>query len=249
MTTTISTRRASGFAAIYLAVALIAAMLYFLVGTNMPSVTDPAEQVQLLIDHQLGLHLMYLVAYVAFGIVLAVLVLGLYDRLAGFAPATARVASAVGLIWAGVLVASGMVFIVGMNSVIDLHTTDPAGAVVAWQAIYPVTLGLGGAGGEVLGGTWLLLVSLVALRGHVLPTWLTWVGLVAGAAGLVSTVPGLASVAVVFGLLVIVWLVGLGVALLREHPADAASTPAAPLVSTGLIGTGLMSPGLIETER
>ncbi len=129
MTTTISSRRASGFAALYLAVALVAAMLYFLVGTNMPSVTDPGEQVQLLIDHQLGLHLMYLIAYVGFGLVLAVLALGLHDRLAGIAPATSRVASAVGLIWAGVLVASGMVFIVGMNSVVDLHSTDPAGAV------------------------------------------------------------------------------------------------------------------------
>jgi hypothetical protein len=249
MTTTISTRRASGFAAIYLAVALVAAMLYFLVGTNMPSVTDPKEQVQLLVDHQLGLHLMYLIAYVAFGIVLAVLVLGLHDRLAGVAPAMARVASAVGLIWASVLVASGMVFIVGMTSVVDLHATDPAGAVVAWQAIYPVTLGLGGAGGEVLGGTWLLLVSLITLRGHVLSTWLTWVGLVAGAAGIISTVPGLAAVAVVFGMLVMVWLVGLAVALLREHPSEGEGTPATPMIKTGLIGTGLMSSGLIESER
>lgn len=230
MTLTSSSRRASGFAALYLAVALVAAMLYFLVGTNMPSVTDPAEQVDLLVDHQIGLHLMYLIAYVAFGLVLAVLALGLHDRLAGIAPATSRVASAVGLIWAGVLVASGMVFIVGMNSVVDLHATDPAGAVVAWQAIYPVTLGLGGAGGEVLGGTWLLLVSLVAWRGHALPTWLNWFGLIAGAAGLISAVPGLAAVAVVFGLLVIVWLVGLGVTLLREHPARVEDAPPASLV-------------------
>jgi len=218
MTNTISSRRASGFAALYLAAALVAAMLYFLVGTNMPSVTDPGEQVQLLVDHQLGLHLMYLIAYVAFGLVLAVLALGLHERLAGIAPATSRVASVVGLIWAGVLVASGMVFIVGMNSVVDLHSTDPAAAVVAWQAIYPVTLGLGGAGGEVLGGTWLLLVNLVALRGHALPTWLSWSGLIAGSAGIISTVPGLAAVAVLFGLLIIVWLIGLGVTLLREHP-------------------------------
>ena len=230
MTTTISSRRASGFAALYLAAALVAAMFYFLVGTSMPSVTDPGEQVQLLIDHQLGLHLMYLIAYVAFGLVLAVLALGLHERLAGIAPATSRVAAAVGLIWAGVLVASGMVFIVGMNSVVDLHTTDPAAAVVAWQAIYPVTLGLGGAGGEVLGGTWLLLVSLVTLRGHALPTWLSWSGLVAGTAGIISAIPGLAAVAVVFGLLVIIWLIGLGITLLREHPARVDHAPTASLV-------------------
>ncbi len=230
MTNTISSRRASGFAALYLAAALVAAMLYFLVGTNMPSVTDPGEQVQLLVDHQLGLHLMYLIAYVAFGLVLTVLALGLHERLAGIAPATSRAASVVGLIWAGVLVASGMVFIVGMNSVVDLNTTDPAAAVVAWQAIYPVTLGLGGAGGEVLGGTWLLLVNLVALRGHALPTWLSWSGLIAGAAGIISAVPGLAAIAVVFGLLVIVWLAGLGVTLLRERSPAVEDAPTAHLV-------------------
>ncbi len=231
MTLTNSARRTSGFAALYLGAALVAAMLYFLVGTNMPSVTDPGEQVQLLVDHQLGLHLMYVIAYVAFGLVLAVLALGLHERLAGIAPATSRVASVVGLIWAGVLVASGMVFIVGMNSVVDLNTTDPAAAVNAWQAIYPVTLGLGGAGGEVLGGTWLLLVNLVALRGHALPMWLSWSGLIAGAAGIISAVPGLAAVAVLFGLLIIVWFVGLGVTLLREHQALVEVAPTASLVA------------------
>jgi len=231
MPTMNSSRRASGFAALYLAAALVAAMLYFLVGTNMPSVTDPMKQVDLLVDHQFGLHLMYLIAYVAFGLVLAVLALGLHERLARSAPAAARVATAIGVIWAGMLVASGVVFIVGMNSVVDLHTTDPAAAVDAWQAIYPVTLGLGGAGGEVLGGTWVLLVSLIALRGHALPTWLNWLGLIVGATGIISAVPGLADVAVVFGLLVVVWFVGLGVTLLREHPANVADGPAERLVS------------------
>jgi hypothetical protein len=227
MTTMNSSRRASGVAALYLAAALVAAMLYFLVGTNMASVTDPVEQLDLLIDHQLGLHLMYLIAYVAFGLAVAVLALGLHERLGAIAPATSRVAAAIGVIWAGVLLASGMVFIVGMNSVIDLHETDPEAAVDAWQAVYPVTLGLGGAGGEILGGTWVLLVSVLALRGHALATWLGWLGVVVGAAGIISTVPGLAAVAVIFGLLVIVWFVGLGVCLLREHaaPVDAARAP------------------------
>jgi hypothetical protein len=230
MTTTISSRRASGFAAFYLAAALIAAMVYFLVGTDMPSVTDPVEQVDLLIDHQLGLHLMYLVAYVGFGIALVVLVLGLHERLAPVAPTASRVGAVIGVIWAGVLIASGMVFIVGMNSVVDVHAVDPSYAVNAWQAIYPVTLGLGGAGGEVLGGAWLLLVCAPALRSGVLPSWLTALGLIAGTAGIVSAVPGLTAVAMIFGLLVIIWFVGLGVALLRDHSQPLAET------SSSLVG-------------
>jgi len=225
-----STSRSTGFAALYLAAALVAAMIYFLIGTDYPSVTDPAAKVDLLLQNQIGIHVMYLIAYVGFGLALTVLALGLQAKLAATAPAAARVGAAIGLIWAGMLVASGVVYIVGMGSVVDLHATDPAAAVAAWQAIEPVALGLGGAGGEVLGGTWVLLVSLVALRGHHLPTWLAWLGLVVGSAGIVSTVPGLAGMAVGFGLLVIVWFAGLGVTLLRERPETSSRAHSTSLV-------------------
>jgi len=225
-----STSRSTGFAALYLAAALVAAMIYFLIGTDYPSVTDPAAKVDLLLQNQIGIHVMYLIAYVGFGLALTVLALGLQAKLAATAPAAARVGAAIGLIWAGMLVASGVVYIVGMGSVVDLHATDPAAAVAAWQAIEPVALGLGGAGGEVLGGTWVLLVSLVALRGHQLPTWLAWLGLVVGSAGIVSTVPGLAGMAVGFGLLVIVWFAGLGVTLLRERPETSSRAHSTSLV-------------------
>lgn len=232
ITTNSTQQRSVGFAALYLAAAYVAAMLYFLVGTGYPSVTDPVEKVDLLVTHQLGIHLTYLVSYLGFGLVLAVLVLGLHARLASAAPATARVASAIGLIWAGTLIASGMVFTVGMGSVVDLQATDPAAAVATWQAIEPVALGLGGAGGELLGGVWVLLVSLVALRGQALPKGLNWLGLVVGAAGIASTLPGLALPAgVVFGLLQLAWFAGVSIALLREHSAEVSRSEAVPLLS------------------
>lgn len=54
--------RVLGLAALYLAGALVAAMLYFLVGTDYPSVTDPAAKVDLLVQNVLGIHVLYLVA-------------------------------------------------------------------------------------------------------------------------------------------------------------------------------------------
>lgn len=232
MITTRTQQRSTGLAALSLAVALVVAMLYFLVGTDSLAVTDPAEKVDQLVTHQLGTHVMYLVAYVGFGLVLAVLVLGLHPRLSSIAPATARVASAIGLIWAGTLVASGAVYVYGMNAVVDLQATDPAAAVAAWQAIEPVALGLGGAGGEVLGGLWVLLVSLVALRGHALPRWLNGLGLAVGVVGIASTVPGLSAAVALFGLLQLCWFAGVGIALLRGHPEEVERSEAAPLVRT-----------------
>jgi hypothetical protein len=111
-----------------------------------------------------------------------------------------------------------MVFNAGMAAAVGLHGSDPAQAVAVWQAVEPVAQGLGGAGGELLGGLWVLLVSVAALRTGALPRPLGWLGVVIGAAGLLSVVPALNGLAYGFGLLQIVWLVWLGVVMLRATP-------------------------------
>ena len=135
-----------------------------------------------------------------------------------------------GLIWAFVLVASGMIFNAGMAAVVGLHGTSPAQAVAAWQAIEPVAQGLGGSGGELLGGLWVLLVSVAALRTGGLPRVLNWLGVAIGAAGVLSVVPALKDLGYGFGLLQIVWFVWLGIVMLRvsspRHAAEGASTRA-----------------------
>ena len=190
-------------------------MPYFLVFVKYQSAADTAGKVAVLAGNHNSMQAMYLITYVIFGIVLAVLALALYARLKDGAPVLMQAATAVGLIWAVVLVASGMIFNAGMAAVVGLHATSPAQAASAWQAIEPVTEGLGGSGGELLGGLWVLLVSLAALRTQGLPKVLNWLGVAIGAAGVLSVVPALNDVGIVFGLLQIVWFVGLGIVLLR----------------------------------
>jgi hypothetical protein len=214
-------QRVGGLAALYLALAYVAAMPYFLLFVKYPNVVDPAEKVALLAGHQGSMRVMYLISYVVFGIVLAVLAPSLYARLRDGAPILAKVATAVGLIWAFALVASGMIFNAGMAAVVGLHGTSPAEAVSAWQAIEPVAQGLGGSGGELLGGLWVLLVSAAALRTRRLPKVLNWLGVVIGAAGILSVVPPLKDLGYGFGLLQIVWFVWLGIAMLRTTPRRA----------------------------
>ena len=204
-----------GFAALYLAMAYVVAMSYFLVFVKYQDVVDPAEKVALLVGNHGSMQAMHLITYVIFGIVLAVLALALYERLRGGSPLLTQAATAVGLIWAFVLVASGMIFNAGMAAVVGLHGTSPAQAVSAWQAIEPVTEGLGGSGGELLGGLWVLLVSVAALRTRGLPKVLNWLGVVIGSAGVLSVVPVLKDLGYVFGLLQIVWFAWLGIVMLR----------------------------------
>jgi hypothetical protein len=215
-------QRVGGLAALYLAAAYVVAMPYFLVFVKDQGVVDPVGKVALLVGNHGSMQAMYLITYVIFGIVLAVLGLALYPRLRDGSPILTQVATAVGLIWAFVLVASGMIFNAGMAAVVGLHGTSPVEAGAVWQAIEPVTEGLGGSGGELLGGLWVLLVSVAALRTGGLPRLLNWLGLVIGAAGVLSVVPLFKDLGYPFGLLQIVWFVWLGIAMLRT------SRPAVP---------------------
>lgn len=216
-------QKRGGWAALYLAAAYLVAMPFFLGLVSYPSVHDPAKKVALLVSHHWSMHVMYLVTYVVFGVVLSVLALSLYERLKSAAPVVMQVATAVGLLWAFVLVASGMVFNAGMGAAVSLHPANPDQAVSIWQAIEPVAQGLGGSGGELLGGLWVLLVSVAGLHANGLAKPLGRLGVALGIAGLVSVIPPLKDAAFAFGIIQIVWFVWLGIVMLRTSKQPAQS--------------------------
>ena len=211
-------QKSGGFAALYMAVAYLIGMITFIVILDYVSMTDPAQKVVLLVDKQMVTFLTNLLMYVFFGVFLIVLSLALYDRLKPGAPALMQVATALGIIWAGSLIAGGMVANAGIAPVVALYAQDPAQAALTWQGIEAVANGLGNANGEILGGLWTLLVSLAALRAGGLPKGLNLLGLVVGAVGIISIIPGLTDLLTgVFGLSQIIWFVWLGIVLLRSN--------------------------------
>jgi hypothetical protein len=215
-----------GFAALYLAVAYLIGMVIFLVVLDYPSITDPAQKVALLVEMQMVTFSTNLLMYVFFGVFLIVLSLALYDRLKSGAPAIMQVATAIGIIWAGSLIASGMVANAGITPVVALYAKDPAQAALTWQGIESVAGGLGNRNGEILGGLLTLLVSLAALQAGGLPKGLNILGLLVGAVGIISIIPGLTELMTgVFGLSQIIWFVWLGIVLLRSNPGRAAQKP------------------------
>jgi hypothetical protein len=215
-------QKSGGFAALYLAIAYLIGMVLFLVVLDYPSLTDPAQRVTLLVEKQGIIFSSNLLMYVFFGIGLIVLALALYDRLKPSSPAIIPVACAIGMIWAGCLIASGMVSNAGIAPVVALYAKDPAQGALTWQAIESVANGLGNANGEILGGLFTLLVSLAALRAGKLPQGLNILGLLVGAVGISSIFPGLIGLSGVFGLSQIIWFVWLGIVLLRSNPGKTA---------------------------
>jgi hypothetical protein len=216
-------QKMGGIAALYEAAAYVVAMVGFLLVVDVSSVEDPVQKVALLVDNQAFLTLMHFLTYVVWGVFLVVLTIALYERLKDGSRAIAQIATAFGLIWAGLVIASGTLFNVGMANVVELYAKDPALAATVWLAIDSVFTGLSGI--EIVGGTWMVLVSWAALRGGGLPKALNYFGLVVGVAGLITLVPGLEMMALVFGLGQIVWFVWVGIVMLRSNPTAEAEEP------------------------
>ena len=211
-------QKLGALAALYLAVAYLSGMVIFIAVLDYPSLTNPAQKVALLVEMPMVIFATNLLMYVFFGVVLIVLALALHDRLQAGAPALMQVATALGIIWAGALIASGMVANAGIAPVVALYATDPTQAALTWQSIEIVASGLGNGNGEILGGLWTLLLSVAALRAGALPKGMNLLGLAAGAVGTLSLIPGLTDMLTgIFGLSQLIWYVGLGIVLRRSN--------------------------------
>jgi hypothetical protein len=216
-------QKMGGFAALYSAAALLFAMVGYLLVLDTLADVDSVQKVASLVDNQAFYYILNLIAYVFWGLFIVVLALALYERLKAGSPALMQTATAIGLIWACIVIASGQVSNTGMDTVVDLYRTDPAQAGTVWLAISSVANGLSSAGGEILGGTWILLVSWAALRGRGLSRGLNYFGAVVGAMGLLSAIPVISvSGTVIFGLGKMVWSLWLGIVMLRNKTSAAA---------------------------
>lgn len=203
-----------GVSALLLAATFLVGFAVFL-GVLVPAgyfEAEATEKVTILAEHQTIASISYLTAFVVAGILLVVLSLALYDRMQGGAPAMARTGTILGLIWAGLIIASGMVANVGIGLVVDIYETNPSGAGTVWMAVEGVQLGLGG-GNEIVGGLWVLLISWAGLRSGELPRQVHYLGIGIGVAGLLTVVPlldvfgAVEALGFAFGMGLVVWFI------------------------------------------
>ncbi len=184
---------------------------------------SPAEHVAFLVENQALMVSWHTLIYLVAGFFMVPLVLALYDRTRQGAPVLSQVAAAIGLIWATLIIASGLLLVNDTGVIAEIYGRNPAEATTVWLALSAVENGLGGAI-ELPGGVWILLVSIAALRTRTLPTALNIIGMVIGVAGIVTVVPPLYEAGTVFGLGFILWFVWAGVALLRGGPSAETTT-------------------------
>jgi hypothetical protein len=215
-------QKVGGFSALYMAASHLIGIVIFLVVLDYLSIADPAQKVALNVEKQTVIFSTNLLMYVFFGFTLIILSLAMYDRIKSGTSALIQVTTAIGIIWAGSLIASGMVANAGLTTVVALYTKDPAQAVLTFQGIEAVTNGLGNANGEILGGMWTLLVSLAALRTGEFPKGLNILGAIVGTMGIITIIPVLTNFTGLFGVGQIIWFVWLGIVLLRINSSKVA---------------------------
>ena len=198
-TTPTATAASSSLTRIGGVAALLAAGTFFygivMFATTFADYTDPdatpAESVGFLVGHQGALLAWYIGIFIVFGAALVPLGLALRNRLAQGAPALANASMVFAGIWA-------------------------TRAATVWSTLDAVNNGLGG-GNELVGGIWILLLSIAGLITARLPRWLNVVGLATAVAGLVTVVPDFEAAEMVFGLGSIIWFIGVGITLLRDR--------------------------------
>jgi hypothetical protein len=172
------------------------------------------ERINFLFDNYVILSIINLISYVLFGILLAVLVVSLHQKIKDDSPNLSMLASVFGVIWVGLVIASGMIANTGLNFVIEIGIEDPQKAMAIWTSIGVVSEGLGG-GNEIVGGVWVLLLSITAFKYSFFSKPLNLLGLLVALAGILTILP-FDVFKEIFGISQIVWFIWIGVSMIRK---------------------------------
>lgn len=208
-------QKTGGVCAILEALIYISAFIVYGGILDYPNANATAvEELNFLSDNYLTLSIMNLISYVLFGILLVVLVLAIHQRLKNFSPILSKLVSAFGIIWVGLVIASGMIANIGLNSVIEIGIKEPENAMLVWSSVSIISEGIGG-GNEIVGGIWVLLLSIVALKGQIFSKPLSFMGILVGIAGILTVYP-LDIFAEIFGISQIIWFLWVGIFMIRK---------------------------------
>lgn len=181
----------------------------------IPQDLDINERITYVMAEQDLIRIAYLLGYFIFGILLLVAVQAIHNRFLGVSRHLLNSASLFGFIWVVLMMCAGMIVLVGMNTMIAMNLKDPQAAAILFYSYTTVVNALGG-GIELVGGMWVLLLSIAGLRSPIFSRSLCVLGLLVGAFGVLTVFPSLPFTKEAFGLTQIVWFVWVGTVLCRH---------------------------------
>lgn len=208
-------QKLAGIAAVANGLIYLIAFVYFGAFLSFPVNGTPIEQMTYLAQIQLPFSVIYFMMYVLFGVFLAVLVVGLHEKLKRTNNPAVAIGALLGGIWVGLVIASGMIATIGLDHAIKLMDKSPERAFELWTTLSVITESLGG-GNELLGGLWILLMSVAAMKISWLPRALNGLGCFVGLSGIATLYPD-DFFTELFGVTQMVWFIWLGGYLFFTH--------------------------------
>ncbi|MCE9685041.1 DUF4386 domain-containing protein [Shewanella sp. AS16] len=218
-------QKIAGVSAIFEALIYIVTFVYFGTFWAYPSEGTASEKMVYLAENQFVFSMIYFLMYAVFGIFLAVLVVGLYEKLRSANNPIVKVGSVFGIVWVVLVIASGMLANIGLSHAINLMDLSSEKAFDMWRMISVLIESLGG-GNELVGGLWVLLVSIAALKAEEFPRGLNYLGIVVGIFGIATIYPD-EVITEIFGIIQIIWFVWLGISMLGQSNANKSIQPTA----------------------
>ena len=192
---------------VYMAVAYITGILIFIVVLKYPQITEDLDKVKLLVEMKSMMFVSNLIMYVVFGPVLILFILFLVSLLDNRQTVLVKFSAIIGYIWAGSLTASGMIANGAIEPITRHFSDNPEQAVYLWQMLDTVSLSIGNGNGEILGGLMTLGFGIAIMQNEHLSRGLGAFGIIVGFIGILSLIPPLADLAVIFGILQLGWFV------------------------------------------
>ncbi len=217
-------QKCGGIAAITLAFTYIFGFVLFFGILDSSGYETPEHMLEFLIQNRDTFYLGYLVIGILFSFTLIILVQALYRRLEQYSPELMKFSAVVGYIWASIVLASGMIFLVSLSALTKYHTLDPELALTINRTINIIINALGG-GIELIGAVWVLAISYTGIKNRIYNNWLHYWGIFVGSSGVLTLFSGFSFLSsnpifevmtAIFGLGQILWFIGLGIVMLRE---------------------------------
>ncbi|WP_100657015.1 hypothetical protein [Alteromonas flava] len=193
----------------------IGMFLIFGILLSIPHASDISDKIAYIASQQNLLSLAYVLGYLIFGGLLLVAVQATHAYLIKSSSHMLNLASAFGLIWVVLMMCSGMLALVGMNTMIELFSQGNPHSETLFYIQTTVVNGLGG-GIELVGGLWVLFLSVFALRTNQLSKGVNFFGCLVGMLGIGTLYLSLPSLKEAFGLCQIIWFILMGIAMFRH---------------------------------
>ena len=211
----INSAKAGALAAFGMASCYIIMFIIYGAILTAPASDDVLDKIQFVQANQDLIGFTYVLGYLLFGCFLLITTIALHNSVKSKPSILLTSGTAFGLIWVVLMMCSGMIGLIGMQTMLELHSESSPHAVSLFYSYGVITNALGG-GIELVGGLWVLFISLSGMRHKRLPRALHILGVIVGSLGVLTLVQSVPEFKMAFGLSQIAWFAWVGFALLGD---------------------------------